>query len=125
MFMLKKKLKGFTLVEIIVALAVFAVMSLIVVMILQMSSAIMKDSQYTTKKADTQSILAKSKVINPATDKIDTVETKIELNGVTLSGIKTVEIEGVSNIDSELNDNSSYNNAPNAKVFTSNGTVEY
>ena len=118
-----KKLKGFTLVEIIVALAVFAIMSLVVALIIQMSATIMKDSQYTTKKADTHTIIANSRIFTTEDD--DTVITKVSINGADLSGLKTVEIEGNSNRDSEYDDNSFYENAPNIKVFAGSGTKTY
>lgn len=118
-----KKLKGFTLVEIIVALAVFAVMSLVVALIIQMSATIMKDSQYTTKKADTHTIIANSKIFTTEDD--DTVITKVSINGASLDTLKTVEIEGNDNRDAEYDDNSFYENAPNIKVFAGNGTKTY
>ena len=123
--MMKKKLKGFTLVEIIVALAVFSIMSLVVVMIIQMSASIMKDSQYTTKKADTQSIIAQSKSFSSTTDRSTVGVTKITINDVTLNFVQTVEIEGKKNRDSDLDDNNFYEDAPNTKVFTSSGTKTY
>ncbi|MBQ7958529.1 MAG: prepilin-type N-terminal cleavage/methylation domain-containing protein [Oscillospiraceae bacterium] len=119
----RKKLKGFTLVEIIVALAVFAIMSLIVTLIIQMSSAIMKDSQYTAKKADTQSIIAGNKTFTSADD--DSIVTKVTIEGATLSSIKTIEIEGKSNRDTEYDDNAFYENAPNIKVFTDSGNKTF
>ncbi len=118
-----KKLKGFTLVEIIVALAVFAVMSLVVALIIQMSATIMKDSQYTTKKADTHTIIANSKAFTTEDD--DTVITKVSINGASLDTLKTVEIEGNDNRDAEYDDNSFYENAPNIKVFAGSGTKTY
>lgn len=118
-----KKLKGFTLVEIIVALAVFAVMSLVVALIIQMSATIMKDSQYTTKKADTHTIIANSKIFTTEDD--DTVITKVSINGASLETLKTVEIEGNDNRDAEYDDNSFYENAPNIKVFAGSGTKTY
>ncbi|MBQ8727870.1 MAG: type II secretion system protein [Oscillospiraceae bacterium] len=118
-----KKLKGFTLVEIIVALAVFAIMSLVVALIIQMSATIMKDSQYTTKKADTHTIIANSKAFTTEDD--DTVITKVSINGASLDTLKTVEIEGNDNRDAEYDDNSFYENAPNIKVFAGSGTKTY
>lgn len=123
--MMKKKLKGFTLVEIIVALAVFSIMSLVVVMIIQMSASIMKDSQYTTKKADTQSIIAHSNSFSSTYDESDNTVTKITINGVTLNKVQTVVIEAKANRDSDLDDNNFYHDAPNTKVFTSSGTKTY
>lgn len=127
-----KKLKGFTLVEIIVALAVFAIMSLVVALIIQMSATIMKDSQYTTKKADTHTIIANSKafttddaVSNDGTSEGNALKTTISINGATLSDTKVVEIEKRSNRDAEYNDNSFYGNAPNIKVFAGDGTKTY
>lgn len=119
----RKKLEGFTLVEIIVALAVFAIMSLVVALIIQMSSTIIKDSQNTTKKSNTHAILANQVVAarESGYDKVE-IDQTITLNGVALTNVDVVEIEGEKPYDSsssrtESPDDSFYENAPNIKVF--------
>lgn len=120
----RKKLEGFTLVEIIVALAVFAVMSLVVALIIQMSAKIIRDSQNTTMKANTHATLASQVVASREAgyDKV-TIDQKIILNGVSLNNVDVVEIEGTKSYDSsssreESPDDSFYKSAPNLKVFT-------
>ncbi|MGN0654946.1 MAG: type II secretion system protein J [Oscillospiraceae bacterium] len=122
--MLKKKLKGFTLVEIIVALAVFSIMSLVVVMIIQMSSSIMKDSQYTTQKANNHGYLADVAAASAETgyDKVSSNQ-QLTLNGVALTKVDVVTIEGDKVYDSsatgrdESPDSNFYKEAPNIRVF--------
>ncbi len=123
--MLKKKLKGFTLVEIIVALAVFSIMSLVVVMVIQMSSSIMKDSQYTTQKANNHGYLADAAAVSAESgyDKV-AANQQITLNGMTLNKVDVVTIEGDKIYDSgvsanrtESPDSNFYENAPNTRVF--------
>lgn len=141
----RKKLGGFTLIEIIVALAVFAVMSLIVALIIQMSSKIIKDSQNTTAKAHYHSLIAHRAISNANnsdyTDIVDDYDTitipggtdsmTIELNGTTLDKVVVVELEGEKPYDdnSDLQDKAGikaspsdvdgfYEQAPEIKVFT-------
>ena len=117
--MKRKKLEGFTLVEIIVALAVFAVMSLIVVMIFQMANSIIRDSQSTSQKANVHASLA-SKIATTKDASYDTISTgqKIILNGETLSKVDVITIEGES-VYSDSPEGSFYENAPSVRVFTS------
>ncbi|MBP0960499.1 MAG: type II secretion system protein [Oscillospiraceae bacterium] len=120
----RKKLGGFTLVEIIVALAVFSIMSLVVALIIQMSSTIIKDSQYTTQKANAHAVIAKE-VVAVRESGYDEVTTKqqITLNGVALTNVDVVEIEKKTYDGSSVNreaspDDTFYAQAPNLKVFT-------
>lgn len=120
----RKKLEGFTLVEIIVALAVFAVMSLVVALIIQMSAKIIRDSQNTTIKANNHAVLANQVVASRESGYDEVlIDQRILLNGVSLSNVDVVEIEGEKPYDSsssrdESPDDSFYKNAPNLKVFT-------
>lgn len=132
----RKKLGGFTLVEIIVALAVFAVMSLIVALIIQMSSKIIKDSQNTTAKAHYHSLIAHRAISNANNSDYtgivgdyDTIFTPdgcndpdwpdptpmtIELNGATLDKVVAVVLEGKDpyNDDSDLQDKAGIKASP-------------
>ena len=121
----RKKLEGFTLVEVIVALAVFAVMSLIVAMIFQMANSIIRDSQSTAAKASRHSVIAHqvATVKETGYDKVESGQ-RIKLNGVSLNKVDVITIEGTKPYDSstvnrdESPEGSFYEKAPSVRVFT-------
>ena len=130
----RKKLEGFTLVEIIIALAVFAIMSLVVVMIIQMANAIIRDSQNTSQKANTHTILSEMarneyKVAGSSSsyDAIDD-SVSITFEGVTLDQVRLVTLEGSGTYDSSAPNREAspegnfYEEAPNLKVFCAEPT---
>ncbi len=128
----RKKLEGFTLVEIIVALAVFMVMSLIVVMIFQITNAIIRDSQNTTTKANNHALIAHLVETSRESgyDK-EVKDQRIKINGVSLGNVDVVTIEGAKPYDSsatnrdESPEGNFYENAPGIRVFTGDGTKTY
>lgn len=116
--MLKKKLKGFTLVEMIIALGVFMVMGLVLAMIVSMTSTLIMESQYTSEKAATHNYHS-SVILNAgsagAEDTVLTSQT-ISINGVDLTGVNVVELEG-SSAYADSPTGSQYESAPNIKVI--------
>lgn len=122
--MKRKKLKGFTLVEIIIALAVFAIMSLVVALIIQMASRIIKDSQYTTTKSNLHASIAEVAINekNSTYDKIIT-DKSVKINGVEFQKVAVIELERTKLYDSASgraespDEDGFYNEAPSLKVI--------
>ena len=135
---MKKKLKGFTLVEIIIALAIFSIMALIASFAISISSRMTMNSQATAAKANAHSYVAEygwannqvvdydgnvsgdadvDLAVTPGTkDDVNTVSMTV--NGVTLDKVECVELEGASgykNTTSGYGD--AYDGAPNIKFI--------
>jgi len=112
--MTKKKAKGFTLVELIVAIAVFMIMSIVLATAITYTSNLMYSSQNIAKKVNNQSAYGIDTAI-AAPDVSTTADTvTISLSGTSVSiNVDVVEVEGAATGSGEAD----YDSAPNRKYM--------
>ena len=92
---MKKQLKGFTLVEIIIAFAIFAVMAIFVATSISAANRSYVDTQAMNRKTDNQNIAANSALL------INTSTTDQKMN----ASIEQIAIGGTSDVTSSVNIN--------------------
>ena len=92
---MKKQFKGFTLVEIIIAFAIFAVMAIFVATSISAANRSYLDTQAMNRKTDNQNIAANSALL------INTSTTDHKMN----ASIEQIAIGGTSDVTSSVNIN--------------------
>ncbi len=115
--MLKKKLEGFTLVEMIIALAVFMVMALVLAVAVQFTTKMTLQGDFAVKKVNAQAFSAiDTAAAYPADTHTDTHTIKFTVAGNVIDvDVEAAEIEGDATTNDKFGD--SYVDAPNLKAF--------
>ena len=110
----KMKAKGFTLVELIVAIAVFMIMALVLASAITFTSNLVYSSQNITKKVNNQSSYGIDTAVAPPdpTTTSDTVKISISGKDVEIY-VDLIEVEGASAGSGEAD----YDSAPNRKYM--------
>ncbi len=113
---MKKKLKAFTLIEVIVAMAILAIMMSIIVMLVSSTARLVNTSNEVNVEVDKQ--IESYEAENPMKDNVQKGEVTFIVPAMTLEGNKTLPQDSVSvDVDVTKIDKNSDADTPNMYFF--------